>query len=81
MGARCEECGFVHPPSEPGKCPMAKAQKVEDELKTIVSNVLSDGILLIKEALVKNMKDSPEKHIRRVVSRCLNIINNHEHME
>lgn len=38
MGIKCQECGFIHPETAKGQCPVAAARKMEssEKGKTIV---------------------------------------------
>ena len=73
---RCSECGMLHPPTAPGQCPMAKDQKIEEDLKANKQNYLSECIITIKEEMFKNLKNKDDNIIKVVVAKVRNIINN-----
>ena len=37
--AKCSDCGMIHPPTVPGQCPAAKAQKREESVQGRTVNV------------------------------------------
>ena len=74
---RCVECGLVHPPTRAGECPVAKDRKVEEEIKANLQADVANGVLNIKDDLVKKFKDNEDSKLcMTFLNKIRNFINN-----
>jgi len=52
----CPECGFIHPPTPPGQCPIAKEKKIKEDISQIGSDTVQKYIQAINIKLVEKLK-------------------------
>jgi hypothetical protein len=64
IGVKCPQCGYIHPPLQPGEiCPMAPLETVQDDFKKIkmetdklFSSILSILRSQIEKKKIKNLE-------------------------
>jgi len=74
---KCLECGYIHPTTTTGDCPMAREQKIDEDIQMEQKNILGDCLLTIKEDFIKNLKGADESDIKRVTAKIRNLIFNY----
>ncbi len=72
----CPECGLIHPPSPKGECPVAKAQKQEEQLKADFEAEVGKGILDIRGDLMKKFEGQDAKVCLAFTKKVRNFIMN-----
>ena len=64
---KCPECGMIHPPSQPGMCPVANANKQQE---TEQSKAVSE----FSNVLIKYLYNSPNwKQEIEAIKKCINL--------
>jgi adenine-specific DNA methylase len=80
---QCPECGFMHPPVEPGKCPVALGRKQDDERKTEeavtrakMGQKVFDMFKTVQNDFMHKFQDASDEEIAFVTAKLRNIILN-----
>jgi len=74
----CPECGLMHPPAAPGKCPVAKEQKRKNEMKAEMGTKLFDSFETIQKSFMDKFRSADEATINKVVAQIRNLIMNYK---
>jgi len=54
--SKCSECGLIHPPVEPGTCPVANSRKKQEELRMKFDEVMYKYILELQDDVNRKLE-------------------------
>jgi hypothetical protein len=78
VGNTCPECGYMHPPTPPGECPMAKDKQIQESSEHLKSVKATTMMQAIQIKLLDRLKSLPEDKQEELSMMVFQLIDTYE---